>query len=290
MWKTDNENERQTWLTKLNLIAQQLPFKTCLYNLTGKDQSTGSDWIYKAGGKNAAFKRRWCVIKGNLFYYYENQQDITPKGCWDLKDCELGRIKEKDSSNRFRWKITLKEDQDRKDERILYVESAEKRERWLNLMLAAKVANLNLELKLQPASAAPNFASPAKKMASVVPGEAPRRPEKGPDYDKLPPNREMSVKPGQPGGESGPGQEFTSTFLSEGELTPELTELVSPRPYTNCYLSNRVYDDKNIEKERNAECLKSGRSVGLDEEWDEAESDWLSGGEEIDEEDGCVIM
>lgn len=296
--EADNDSERQTWLTKLNLISSQIPSKACIYLLTGKEQSTGSDWVYKAGGKNAAFKRRWCVVKGNLFYYYENQQDLNPKGYWDLKDCELGRIKEKEASTRFRWKITLKEDQDKKEERILYVENEEKREKWLKLMLAAKVANLNLELKPQQFNNLTSTPSAAKKVSTAtggaggvgggVPpaaGEAPKRPEKGPDFDKIPPSRDMSVKP-----RLDDGQDFSVPMQWEGESAPEIVELISPRPYTNCYLSHRVYDDKNIEKERNAECLKSGRSVGLEEEWDEAESDWLSGGEEIDEEDGCVIM
>jgi len=141
-FEADNETDQQTWLTKFNEINQLIPSKISLYTLTGKDQSTGSDWIYKTGGKCARIKRRWCVLKGNLFYYYENQQDLNPKGYWDLKDCELSRIKERDDSTQFRWNVTLKD----QGEHILSVESAEKRERWLSLIVAAKVANINLEL------------------------------------------------------------------------------------------------------------------------------------------------
>jgi len=292
--EADTETERQTWLNKLNLTTQNITTKICIYNLTGKDQSTGSDWIYKSGGKNSSFKRRWCVLRGNLFYYYENQQDTNPKGYWDLFDCELGRIKEKDGATRYRWKITLKEDKATKDERVLYVESADKRERWLNLFLAAKGANLNLELKSAPKSLQQSTTTPtttAKKdgpEATPATG-APKRPEKGPDLDKIPPNRDMSVKNKQ-NEAAPPPAETQFSFAYDGELSPEILELVSPRPFTMCYLSHKVYDDKNIEKERNSEALKSGRGVGLDEEWDEGESDWISGGEEIEEDDGCLIM
>lgn len=268
-------------MSKLNLVNQQIPTKCCLYSLTGKETSTGSDWIYKTGGKNASFKRRWCVLKGNLFYYYVNQQDVSPKGYWDLKDCELGRIKEKETSTRFRWKVSLKEDKGEKEDRILYVENSEKREKWLNLFLAAKAANLNLELLVQRNRTA-SFINPVKK-DTPADGPAPKRPAQGPDLAKIPPKKSEQAPETNP-------QQDTNSFLSQGELTPEITELVSPRPFTNCYLSSKVYDDKNIEKQRNQEVLKSGRTLGLEEEWDETETDWLSDADEIDYEEGCSIM
>jgi len=254
-------------------------------------EATGSDWIWKSDKNNYNFKRRWCVLKGNLFYYYEHQQALNPKGYWDLKLCELGRIKETEGSNRFRFKLTLKEDKDVKEDRILYVETDEKRENWLKLLLTAKECNVSLEYKMVNQA----VLTPSRSVNVIRPKEGPpeagppKRPQKPPDLDKIPLiNREGSVKSAPEIQE--PQEPSYNDQLTVTEFTPEIPDLVSPRPYTNCYLSHKVYDDKNFEKERNMESLKSGRSVGLDEEWDEGESDWLSGCEEIDEDEGCLIM
>jgi len=268
-----------------------MPAKSCLYALTGMGDATGSDWIWKSDKNNYNFKRRWCVLKGNLFYYYETQQALNPKGYWDLKLCDLGRIKETEGSNRFRFKLTLKEDKDVKEDRILYVETDEKRENWLKLLLTAKECNVSLEYKMVNQA----VLTPSRSVNVIRPKEGPpeagppKRPQKPPDLDKIPLiNREGSVKSAPEIQE--PQEPSYNDQLTVTEFTPEIPDLVSPRPYTNCYLSHKVYDDKNFEKERNMESLKSGRSVGLDEEWDEGESDWLSGCEEIDEDEGCLIM
>jgi len=82
--------------------------------------------------------------------------------------------------------------------------------------------------------------------------------------------------------------QMSSSFL-KGTTIQEITELVSPRPSTACYFSSKLYDMRDIEKERNAEALKSGRMMSLDEEWEEGENDWVSGEEVEDEAEQCII-
>jgi len=107
--EADNEAEKIQWLKALDNVSKTP--KITVFNLQGRETTTFSDWLFKSGGKtNAGFKKRWCVVKGNIFYYYEHPQDPAPKGFWDLKDCELGRIKERDGASKYRWKVTLKED------------------------------------------------------------------------------------------------------------------------------------------------------------------------------------
>jgi len=84
----------------------------------------------------------------------------------------------------------------------------------------------------------------------------------------------------------------TESFVyvrQDGTSYHEITELVSPRPVTTCYFNTKLYGTRDIEKDRNADALKSGRMLSLDEEWEEGENDWISGDEDGEEDDQCVI-
>jgi len=303
--EADNDTDKDRWIRALDNIGKT-PIIT-VFGLVGRETTTYSEWLFKSGGKtNAGFKRRWCVIKGNIFYYYEHQNDIAPKGVWDLSGCELGRIKERDGATRFRWKVTLKEDslaRKTKEERILHTDTSDKRERWLKVFVeAGKVVlnvvdksppltmskqsqpNLDIDNKTPelPASKAP-LRKPERAGGAKIPEEAEAAGQKK-RKDKEPGTRVIGMM------DDSPSLLTRSSFvLIKKDEVQEITEFVSPRPASACYFHNKLYDTRDIEKERNAEALKSGRMLSLDEEWEEGENDWISGDEDDDEEQ-CVVM
>ncbi|CAG2108527.1 unnamed protein product [Medioppia subpectinata] len=48
-----------------------------------------SGWLYKRGDLNRSFQKRWCVLKGNLFYYFDKKTDREPLGLIILEGCRL---------------------------------------------------------------------------------------------------------------------------------------------------------------------------------------------------------
>jgi hypothetical protein len=48
-----------------------------------------SGWLYKRGAINRSFQKRWCVLKGNLFYYFDKKTDREPIGVIILEGCRI---------------------------------------------------------------------------------------------------------------------------------------------------------------------------------------------------------
>ncbi|XP_054167973.1 sesquipedalian-1-like [Oppia nitens] len=46
-------------------------------------------WLYKRGEVNKSFQKRWCVLKGNLFYYFEKKTSSEPIGVIILEGCRI---------------------------------------------------------------------------------------------------------------------------------------------------------------------------------------------------------
>jgi len=241
-----------------------------------------------------------------FFYYYENQQDTAPKGFWDLRDCVLGRIKERDGSTRFRWKVTLKEDSATKEERILYTDTIDKRERWLKIFLNSAKVVLSLTEKVSAYRQVVQESAQNKKKPDLPSSKAPlKKPERagskqasggGSDDEIAASPQKRSHKTRDSSAlmigvlDDTPMHQLNTSFIMKSSNIQEITELVSPRPSTACYYSSKFYDMRDIEKERNADALKSGRMLSLDEEWEEGENDWVSGEEVVeDEAEQCII-
>jgi len=89
----------------------------------------------------------------------------------------------------------------------------------------------------------------------------------------------------------------TNKALKDLANVPEITELVSPTPFTSVFLSERLYKNANEDKRRNEEAIKRGRELGgmLDQggEWmqeeDGEESDDFLPDEDLQGEN-CVMM
>lgn len=48
-------------------------------------------WLHKRGEVNKGFQRRWFVLKGNLFFYFEKPGDKEPLGVIVLEGCTIGK-------------------------------------------------------------------------------------------------------------------------------------------------------------------------------------------------------
>jgi len=46
-------------------------------------------WLFKRGEVNRSFQKRWCVLKGNLFYYFDKKTDREPIGVILLEGCRI---------------------------------------------------------------------------------------------------------------------------------------------------------------------------------------------------------
>jgi len=224
-----------------------------------------------------------------------------------LRDCELGRIKS-DGSTRFKWKVTLKEVSSTKDERILYTDTSDKRERWLKIFLSSAKVVLTINEKVSanrqvvqdqyalnekkpelPSSKAP-LKKPERAGSKQAGGggsddESPSSPQKRNRKNREPSTLMIGVLDDSP--QILP--HMLPPYIRRDTALQEITELVSPRPSTACYFSSKLYDMRDTEKERNADALKSGRMLSLDEEWEEGENDWVSGEEVEEETETCVI-
>jgi len=104
-FETDTTEEKGSWVKALEDTGKTR--KATIYGVTlqpyPKKKSERRDWINKQGGQRSAnFKKRWCVLKGNFFYYYERQEDLTPNGVWDLAGNTVQRYS-KDDGMRFKW-------------------------------------------------------------------------------------------------------------------------------------------------------------------------------------------
>jgi len=46
-------------------------------------------WLLKRGEVNRAFQKRWCVLRGNLLFYFNSQGDREPLGVIILEGCTV---------------------------------------------------------------------------------------------------------------------------------------------------------------------------------------------------------
>ncbi|RWS12109.1 sesquipedalian-1-like protein [Dinothrombium tinctorium] len=55
--------------------------KTLIKYATNNRDIDKEGYLFKRGEINRSFQKRWCVLKGNLFYYFEKKGDKEPIGC-----------------------------------------------------------------------------------------------------------------------------------------------------------------------------------------------------------------
>ena len=62
-------------------------------------------WLWKRGEVNKAFQKRYFVLKGNLLFYFEKQNDKEPVGVIILEGCTVELAEEE--IDKFAFKISF---------------------------------------------------------------------------------------------------------------------------------------------------------------------------------------
>lgn len=108
-----------------------------------------SGWLYKRGEVNRTFQKRWCVLKGNLFYYFEKKTDREPIGVIILEGCRLELAE--NETELFAFKIDFGSEQTVAQASaphmrtyVLGTESQEEMEKWLKALSCASYDYLKM--------------------------------------------------------------------------------------------------------------------------------------------------
>nr|CAB3264827.1 sesquipedalian-2 [Phallusia mammillata] len=56
---------------------------------SSKELPDKEGWLWKKGEVNTSYQKRWCVLRGNLFFYFEKRQDKEPIGVIVLENCSV---------------------------------------------------------------------------------------------------------------------------------------------------------------------------------------------------------
>lgn len=86
----DSEAEAERWCNKLKEIAQ----KTTKEILS---EYTQAGWLTKRGGSVKTWKRRYCVLKGSILFYYKAKTDAVAKGNVNLSGVYIEKLTAKDA-------------------------------------------------------------------------------------------------------------------------------------------------------------------------------------------------
>lgn len=97
-------------------------------------------YLYKRGEVNRSFQKRWCCLKGNLFYYHTNRGDREPLGCIILEGCRIELAE--DEFEMFAFKIAFGAPGGRTY--VLGCESQELMESWMKALSCASYDYLKL--------------------------------------------------------------------------------------------------------------------------------------------------
>lgn len=63
-------------------------------------------WLLKKSESKNEFQKRWCTLKGNLFYYFEKPTS-DPLGCIILEGCRIELEEDNDHQHLFSFRIAF---------------------------------------------------------------------------------------------------------------------------------------------------------------------------------------
>ncbi len=63
-------------------------------------------WLWKRGEVNKSFQKRWCVLRGNLLFYFERRGDREPAGVVVLEGCTV-ELADDEQERLFAFKIAF---------------------------------------------------------------------------------------------------------------------------------------------------------------------------------------
>lgn len=64
-------------------------------------------WLLKKSESKNEFQKRYCILKGNLFYYFERPSSDPPLGCIILEGCRIELEEDNDRQNLFSFRIAF---------------------------------------------------------------------------------------------------------------------------------------------------------------------------------------
>ncbi|XP_044131723.1 sesquipedalian-1 [Bufo gargarizans] len=101
-----------------------------------------SGFLYKKGERNASYHRRWFVLKGNMLFYYDNQESREPVGVIILEGC---RVELCESTEEYAFAIRFGYSKSRAY--ILAADSHSTMESWVKALSRANFEYIRLVVK-----------------------------------------------------------------------------------------------------------------------------------------------
>lgn len=112
-------------------------------SMTAMDRATYSGFLLKAPqGSVGNAKNRFCVLDGNILYYYEREDPETGIGFFLIERAVIMSQSEKDKANEFPFCITTCSARTI----VLSAESAEQRDNWVSKLEMASISNKNMQI------------------------------------------------------------------------------------------------------------------------------------------------
>ncbi|XP_066116684.1 sesquipedalian-1 [Saccopteryx bilineata] len=169
-------------------------------------------FLYKKGGRHAAYHRRWFVLRGNMLFYFEDPASREPVGVIILEGCTVELV---EAAEEFAFAVRFAGARARTY--ILAAESQAAMEGWVKALSRASFDYLRLvvrELEQQlaamraggcppPPPPRPRVLPPKENGCAVWSAESPAactatpsRAQPGPEPPPLPPRRRVSAPNG----------------------------------------------------------------------------------------------
>ncbi|XP_015422758.1 PREDICTED: sesquipedalian-1 [Myotis davidii] len=133
-------------------------------------------FLYKKGGRHAAYHRRWFVLRGNMLFYFEDVASREPVGVIILEGCTVELV---EAAEEFTFAVRFAEARARTY--VLAAESQAAMEGWVKALSRASFDYLRLVVR-----------ELEQQLAAVRAGGCPPLPERPP----LPPRRRASAPNG----------------------------------------------------------------------------------------------
>ncbi|KAM9330900.1 sesquipedalian-1 [Gastrophryne carolinensis] len=116
--------------------------RNLVYYATCKSPVDKCGFLYKKGERNASYHRRWFVLKGNMLFYYDNEESKEPVGVIILEGC---RVELCESTEEFAFAIKFGYAKSRAY--ILAADNHSTMESWVKALSRANFEYIRLVVK-----------------------------------------------------------------------------------------------------------------------------------------------
>eukprot|EP01125_Pyxidicula_operculata_P020477 TRINITY_DN7577_c0_g1_i1.p1 TRINITY_DN7577_c0_g1~~TRINITY_DN7577_c0_g1_i1.p1 ORF type:complete len:428 (+),score=77.35 TRINITY_DN7577_c0_g1_i1:159-1286(+) len=282
--EAESKEDKDIWMTTLKMV-EKLP--RVWNSLTPASQrmtrsvsvaafKENGEWLWKRGQKNPGWKERWMVIKQGSLFYYASDTDPKPKGSMPLRNAKcLPIAQEKNERDAKRFKFLIEND---KRTLYIYCESEAQRAKWMKRIIDVSKGK---EDESESSTSSPSLPSINDAQITTSVGTSSKGGFLGGKKKDARQVKIVEHSLNSVGGKQNIGTQAKSLV--------EITELVSPTPYTSCYLSAKLYLGMDEEAKRNMEALEHSRGV-IESNFDELEDsndDYIENGQ--DNQEGCPI-